>query len=130
MTYTALAPLSSSTPQFGLKSTELASYPHTSMEDTFTMPFIDPKLEHTMTNGITVYGSHEVTFKIASVMNEFPEIWTDQGTTVNISESKWMPIPLKSNSSSKSARMYLVSEKNRKVIDETFDKMHEQGKMN
>lgn len=91
---------------------------------------VDPSLEHVLPNGITVYGSSpEEASQIASVAMEFPEIWTDQGTTVDIPEEEWMPIPLKPGVESKPARVYPVGQKDREVIDETFDKLHKQGKM-
>lgn len=92
-------------------------------------PQIDPKLEHVMPNGITVYGTPEVATQIASVADEFPEIWEDQGTTVEIPEEEWMPIPLKPDSKATPSRVYPVSQKDKDVIDETFDKLHKQRKM-
>ena len=49
---------------------------------------IDSNLKYIITNGITVYETPEVTFQIASIANEFPEIWQDQGITVDISEEE------------------------------------------
>ena len=90
---------------------------------------IDPALEHVLPNGITIYGTHEVAAAIANVASEYPEIWTDQGTTVDIPENEWMPIPLKPGITPKPARVYPVSQRDKQVIDETFDKLHQQGKM-
>ena len=94
-----------------------------------TLPRIDPNLEHVMANGITVYGTPDVATQIASVAEEFPEIWEDQGTTVDVPEEEWMPIPLKPDAAPKPSRVYPVSQKDKDVIDETFNKLHEQGKM-
>ena len=104
---------------------ELNTVPVTGM----SVPQIDPSLEHVMPTGITVYGTPEVASQIASVADEFPEIWKDQGATIDIPEEEWMPIPLKPNVTSKPSRVYPVSQKDRDVIDETFDKLHDQGKM-
>ena len=90
---------------------------------------IDPQLEHVLDNGITVYGTPEVASQIAAVAKEFPEIWEDQGATVDIPEEEWMPIPLKPDAVAKPSRVYPVSQKDREVIDSTFDKLHAQGKM-
>ena len=92
---------------------------------------VNPTMEHVMHNGITVYGTPGVASQIAAVANEFPEIWTDQGSTVRMPESDWMPIPLKPNAADiiKPARAYPVSQKDKQLIDETFDKLHAQGKM-
>ena len=92
-------------------------------------PMIDPTLEHVMPSGLTVYGTQETAEQIATVAMEFPEIWTDRGTTVDIPEEEWMPIPLKPGAESKPSRVYPVSQKDREVIDESFDKLHRQGKM-
>lgn len=110
-----------------LHSAPVPTGPATVAESTYTQ--IDPNLEHVMPNGITVYGTPEVASQIASVAEEFPEIWQDQGTTVNIPEEEWMPIPLKSDATAKPSRVYPVSQKDKDVIDETFNKMHDQGKM-
>ena len=90
---------------------------------------IDPQLETVLPSGITVYGSPDVATQLAAVADEFPTIWNDQGTTVDIPEEQWMPINLKPDASVKPARVYPVSAKDREVIDKTFDKMHADGKM-
>ena len=90
---------------------------------------LNPSLEHVLPGGITVYGSPTVANRLASVADEFPEIWNDQGTTVDIPEDQWMPINLKSDAELKPARVYPVGPRERAVIDATFDKMHQDGKM-
>lgn len=49
---------------------------------------IDPALEHMMPNEVTIYGTPDVAAAIAAVANDYPEIWTDQGTTVDIPEEE------------------------------------------
>ena len=90
---------------------------------------VDPSLEHVLPNGITVYGSQEEASQIAAVAQEFPEIWTDRGTTVDIPENEWMPIHLKPDAVPKPSRVYPVGKKDRDIIDETFNEMHEHGKL-
>ena len=90
---------------------------------------LDPALEHVMPSGLTIYGLPEAAEQIASVATEFPEIWTDRGTTVDIPEEEWMPIPLKEDAQPKPSRVYPVSQKDKEVINEAFDKLHQQGKM-
>ena len=90
---------------------------------------IDPALEHVTLNGITVYGDQQSAARIAAVAENFPSIWTDYGQTVDIAEEEWMPIPLKEGSDPKPSRVYPLGEKDREVVDETFDKLHEHGKM-
>ena len=101
----------------------------TMAQPTPPQPMIDPRLEHVMPSGLTVYGTQDTAEQIASVAMEFPEIWTDRGTTVDIPEEEWMPIPLKPEAVSKPSRVYPASQKDREVIDESFDKLHRQGKM-
>ena len=48
---------------------------------------------------------------------------------MDIPEVEWMPIPLKTGAVSKPGRVYPVGQKDREVIDKTFDKLHDQGKM-
>ena len=90
---------------------------------------IDSTLEHVLPNGTTVYGKPEVATRIAEVVNAYPTIWSDQGTTVDIPEDQWMPVTLKPDAELKPARVYPASAKDREVIDATFDKMHKDGKM-
>lgn len=90
---------------------------------------IDPGLKHILPNGITIYGTKNTASEIVKVVNEFPEIWIDRGTTVDIPEEQWMPIHLKPGAEPKPVRMYPVSHKDQEIIDETFDKLHSQGKM-
>ena len=90
---------------------------------------IDPKQEHVLANGVTVYGPPSQTLQLASIVNSFPEIWQDQGQTVDIDKLEWMPINLKPGAVPKPARPYPVSQKDKEVIDETFDKLHAQGKI-
>ncbi|KAF6235022.1 hypothetical protein HO173_006649 [Letharia columbiana] len=40
-----------------------------------------------------------------------------------------MPIPLKPDATFKPAKVYPVGQKDKEVIDATFDKLHDQGKM-
>ena len=90
---------------------------------------IDPQLEHAMSNGVTIYGKPEAAEPLAQLLDEHQDLFIDQGQTVDIPEEEWMPIPLKPDATSKPARVYPVGQKDKEVIDATFDKLHEQGKM-
>ena len=94
-----------------------------------TFVVIDPLLKTQLFNDITVYGSSEIAARLTVVAKEFLTIWNDQGITVDISKNQWMLIDLKSDVSIKSAKIYSVGFKKRKVIDNIFDKMHVDGKM-
>ena len=90
---------------------------------------IDPSLEHIMPNGVTIYGKPEAAEPLARLLNEHQDLFIDQGQTVDIPEEEWMPIPLKPDATFKPAKVYPVGQKDKEVIDATFDKLHDQGKM-
>ena len=90
---------------------------------------IDPALEHVMPNGVTIYGKPEAAEPLAQLLDDHQDLFIDQGQTVDIPEEEWMPIPLKPGVTSKPARVYPVGQKDKEVIDATFDKLHDQGKM-
>ena len=81
-----------------------------------------------MHNGITIYGDPFTAGKLAAVANEFPDIWSDQGI-VNIPEDEQMPIPLKSDTDPKPSRVYPLREKDRDVVNITFDNLYDKEKM-
>lgn len=114
----------------GWKKPTLPAYTTTTAKEEHPKaPTIDPSMEHAMPNRIIIYGKPDVATQLATVVDEFPEIWTDRGTTVDIPEDQWMPIPLLLDAKSQPAKVYPVSQKDRQVIDETFDKLYRQGKM-
>ena len=90
---------------------------------------IDPHLEHVMPNGVTIYGKPDAAEQLAQLLDQHQDLFIDKGQTVDIPESEWMPIPLKPNVTSKPSKVYPVGRPDKEVINATFDKMHEQGKM-
>ena len=90
---------------------------------------VDPNLERVLPSGITVYGAPDTADALTQVLEQYEDVFTDSGTTVDIPESDWMPINLKPGADPKPARVYPLSQKDRDVVDDTFNKMHEQGKM-
>ena len=50
-------------------------------------------------NGVTIYGSTNSpnVIELTRVVNEFPKVWNDTGTFVDILEDQWMKIPLRDN---------------------------------
>ncbi|MCJ1242378.1 hypothetical protein MMC14_010386, partial [Varicellaria rhodocarpa] len=50
--------------------------------------------ETVLANGNTVYGNAQTVQEIKTVTEEFPSIWIDQGSVVNVPEQEWMDIPL------------------------------------
>ena len=47
---------------------------------------VNLKLKHIIPNSVTVYGNQYATSKIIGVVDEFLEIWTNRGTTIDILE--------------------------------------------
>ena len=90
-------------------------------------PQIDPSLEHVLPSGVTVYGKD--VSGLASLVDSYQDIFKDSGSTVDIPEEEWMPINLKPGAAPKANKVYPLGARDRSVIDATFDKLHEQGKL-
>ena len=93
---------------------------------------VDPALETRLSNEIMVYGEPEVVSRFKDLTEEFPSIWTSQGF-VDIPPKRWMTVPLRSDWESKVSeikpRVYPLGHKARKVVNETFDKLQSQGRL-
>ena len=91
--------------------------------------------ETVLPNGVTIYGTQESepVHKLTQVVSEFPKLWEDTGTFVNIPEDEWMRIPLLSDWESripaKGARVYPLGTEDRKEVDKTFDELHKLRRM-
>lgn len=80
--------------------------------------------------GVTAYGHHPQAF--ADIVQRYPQLWEDKGF-VKVPEDEWMRIPLRTDWQSKitgKAKIYPLGTKAKQVVDETFDKLHEQGRLN
>ena len=83
-------------------------------------------------NGITVYGDNKTIPILTDVADAYPKLWVDNGNVANVPEAEWMTIPLVDNWQElykPQARIYPVSKRDEKVIDDTFDKLHVQDRM-
>ena len=90
--------------------------------------------ETKLPNGITIHGSDdsEAVRRQAQVCNEFPSIFQDNGTFVDLPEEEWMKIDLKpgwEDQLKKGARVYPQGNEARAVIDETFDELYAKNHM-
>jgi hypothetical protein len=85
----------------------------------------------TLENGITVYGDDPTIAQLAEVVGRFPRLWVDKGTTVRVSDDRHLTVPLKDDwaSTSFTTKPYPLSDKDRIIVDELFDKLHKDGKM-
>ena len=83
-------------------------------------------------NGITVYhSSKQAVAQLSQLVAEYESIWYDK-SFAKLSEENWMKIPLKSDWESKisrKAKIYPLSNKDRELVDETFDELHQWGWM-
>ena len=89
--------------------------------------------ETRLDNGVTVYGDESTVSKIDGVVKDFASLWEDRGQQAKIPENEQMQIPLVDNWEEiykpGQARVYPVGIQDREVVDQTFDKLHEQGRM-
>jgi transposase InsO family protein len=91
--------------------------------------------ELVLPNGVTIYGTPEsdTVRKLSAVVDAFPDLWKDSGTFVDLPQDEWMKIPLRTDWESrlpaKGARVYPLGLEARKVVDDTFDELHQLGRM-
>lgn len=88
--------------------------------------------ETKLQNGVTIYGTRQDVEQLAAVINEFPDLWKDRGQA-NVPQNDWMSIPLVDDWMDKytpgTAKVYPVGPRDKAIIDEDFDQLHEQGRM-
>jgi RNase H-like domain found in reverse transcriptase/Reverse transcriptase (RNA-dependent DNA polymerase)/Integrase zinc binding domain len=79
--------------------------------------------------GATIYGSGDVAKRLETVLQAY-DVWRDKGQ-VDIPIENWMRIPLVDDWQSKIKKnpVYPLGCQDRAIVDETFDKLHEQGRM-
>ena len=93
--------------------------------DTSHITKVDPCFKHRSKLGFTAYGTPEIAQQLTDVAKSFPTIWEDYGLLVDLPKQDWMAINLKEGAEPQPGRVYLVSHCDQKVIDKTFNKMHE-----
>ena len=87
---------------------------------------------HVLPNGVTVFARTEQDkIALSEVVSEFPSVWQDTGETVEVAEEDMMRIPLVDDwqKTKLPTKIYPLSSKDKQVVDETFDKLHDQGRM-
>lgn len=87
--------------------------------------------EETLPNGIKIYGFDTERQAYAKLVEEFPSLWKDDGF-IKVPPEEWMRIPLKDGWQDKltgRSKIYPLGIEDRKLVDETFDNMHEQGRL-
>ena len=86
--------------------------------------------EIVINNEITIYETKVSQNAIKQVVEIYFVLWSnDNDSTMKISESDWMSITLLSEAKISSVKIYSVESKNKQLIDDMFDKLHEQSRM-
>ena len=81
-------------------------------------------------NGVSVNGPPDQCKRIEELVHQYKEIWEDNGTPADVPIDMWMTVPTKEGASfPKRVKQYSQTEASKKVIDEIFDKLHAQGRM-
>ena len=89
--------------------------------------------ETRLSNDVMIYdNSHEIKI-LSNLMKEFPTLWKNEGF-VNIPEENWMKLSLRDDwqsrlSKSNRAKIYPLGINDRAMIDETFDDLQRQGRL-
>ena len=69
--------------------------------------------------------------KFSALVNKFLTLWQDYGF-INVPKDKWIKIILRNNWQlrvSGKAKIYPLGLRDKEVIDKTFDKFYEQGRL-
>lgn len=92
----------------------------------------DSSLETVLDNRVKVYGDAAAVEQIAELVAEYPTIWESQ-SFVRIPPERWMTMPLKPGWESKVSaikpKVYPLGNKAQRIVDDTFEKMHTQGRL-
>ena len=90
------------------------------------------KHDITLPNGVTIYGGDNTVINaLTEVTKRYQDVWT-ASSFVNVPEEEWMRIPLKDDWETtlpvkKQAKVYPAGQKDKDVIDATFNKLHAEG---
>lgn len=90
-------------------------------------------METVLHNGIRVFKDSNVVRQIADLVAEYPSIWKSQDF-VRILPERWMKILLKPGWETKVSaikpRVYPLGNDARRLVDDTFDELHQQSRIN
>ena len=86
--------------------------------------------EIVISNEITIYETKTSQNAIKQVVEIYFALWSnDNDSIVKISENDWMSITLLSDAKISSVKIYSIESKDKQLIDDMFDKLHEQSRM-
>ena len=78
---------------------------------------------------ITIYDDVDTRIKFANVIANYSNLWNDNEFIVRISSNEWISIEIKSNVKIETTKIYLLSLVDKKLINDTFNKLHAQRRM-
>ena len=122
---------------FSISATMNNLLPNHDMKPSAAMPLSQqdvPNLlakETRLPNGVMVYGDKHATSSLANLVSEFPSVWKDEGF-VKVPQDDWMKITLRDDWQTKlqpKVKIYPLGQRDRDVVDKTFDEMHRQGRL-
>ena len=97
-----------------------------------SLAITDTAMEMQLDNGVRVYRDKAAVREIFELVAQPLSIWESEGF-VQILPERWMKVHLKPGWESKVAaikpRVYPLKNDSRRVVDETFDEMHRQGRL-
>jgi hypothetical protein len=82
-----------------------------------------------LSNEIIVHDDKEAIDRIATIINEYLDVWKNISEIVNVLEKRWMKIKIISRTNSKVCRVYKLEIENQTIIDKKFDVLHFSRKM-
>ena len=84
-----------------------------------------------ISSNITIYDTSSIVQqRLQNIAKTFFNIWKDNDDTINVFEKNWMSIKIIFDIKSKSSRVYLVDSQNREFINQKFNKLQREKKMN
>jgi hypothetical protein len=91
----------------------------------------EKSLKETSFDEIIVYDISEIRQQLLNTINRFKFfLWNKtENIMMNVLRNQWMSITLKLDVKIETTKVYSMSSNERDLIDETFDKLHDQDKM-
>ena len=88
------------------------------------------RIETSTHNGVTIYGTGETACRLSAVVDEFDR-WGEKPGFAEVPEDRRMAIPLKEGRDERipKSTVYPQGPKERELIDQIFDRLHQQGRM-
>jgi hypothetical protein len=87
--------------------------------------------EYLMPNNLTIFGrTEEEKDALLETISEFPTVWDNEAPhVVDLPEEEKLQVTLKPGAKIEAAKVYPLGPEARKLVDETFDRLYGQDKM-